>query len=298
MATTPFWPSHSTFSTSSPLDPRQKPQPSSRLETYLPIILICKRRWPLTVSQSWNAAQYAQQGRFVADLAGGVLELLAPCPGERILDIGCGDGALTARIAASGAQVVGVDTSASMIGAAQALGLDARVANAEALPFEAEFDAVFSNAALHWVRNQEAMLAAVHRALKPGGRFVAEMGGHGNIAAIRVALAGVLLQWKLDAYSMENNFFPSDTQYRASLEAAGFTVDEISLIPRPTKLPESGMRGWLETFRRGLLDQLPAERREQTVVETVALLKPVLDTGEGGWIADYVRLRFHARKPA
>ena len=129
--------------------------------------------------------------------------------------------------------------------------------NAEALPFEAEFDAVFSNAALHWVRNQEAMLAGVYRALKPGGRFVAEMGGHGNIAAIRVALAGVLRQWGLDAYTMENNFFPSDTQYRSRLEAAGLTVDQIALIPRPTKLPESGMRGWLETFRRGLLEQLP-----------------------------------------
>ena len=251
----------------------------------------------MTVSQSWNAAQYAQQGRFVADLAGGVLELLAPHPGERILDVGCGDGVLTAKIVACGAQVVGIDASASMIEAAQTLGLDARVANAEALPFEAEFDAVFSNAALHWVRNQEAMLAGVYRALKLGGRFVAEMGGYGNIAAVRVALAGVLRQWGRDAYTMDNNFFPSDTQYRARLESAGFAVDEITLIPRPTKLPESGMRGWLETFRRGLLDQLPPERREQTIEETVAFLKPVLYTEEGGWTADYVRLRFRARKP-
>ncbi len=251
----------------------------------------------MTVSQSWNAAQYAQQGRFVADLAGGVFELLAARPGERILDIGCGDGVLTAKIAASGARVVGIDASTSMIEAARPLGLDARVANAEALSFESEFDAVFSNAALHWVRNQEAMLAGVYRAVKPGGRFVAEMGGHGNIAAIRVALAGVFLQWKFDAYTMENNFFPSDTQYRVSLEAAGFIVDEIALIPRPTKLPESGMRGWLETFRRGLLDQLPAERREQAIEETVSRLKPVLYTEDGGWTADYVRLRFRARKP-
>jgi len=250
----------------------------------------------MTVSQTWNAAQYAQQGRFVADLAGGVLELLAPRPGERILDLGCGDGALTARIAASGAQVVGVDASASMIEAAQALGLDARVANGEGLPFDAEFDAVFSNAALHWIRDQEAMLAGVYRALKPGGRFVAEMGGHGNIAAIRVALAGVLRQWGLDACTLDNNFFPSDAQYRARLESAGFIADEIALIPRPTKLPASGMRGWLETFRRGLLDQLPAERREQAIEQTVALLKPVLYTEEGGWTADYARLRFHARK--
>jgi hypothetical protein len=142
------------------------------------------------------------------------------------------------------------------------------------------------------------MLAGVYRALKPNGRFVAEMGGHGNIAAIRVALAGVLNQWGLDAYTMENNFFPSDTQYRARLESAGFLVDEITLIPRPTKLPESGMRGWLETFRRGLLEQLPSERREQAIEQTVTFLKPVLHTEENGWTADYVRLRFHARKSA
>jgi SAM-dependent methyltransferase len=250
----------------------------------------------MSVSQSWNAAQYAQQGRFVADLAGGVFELLAPKPGERILDLGCGDGALTAKLVASGANVIGVDSSSSMVKAAQTLGLDARVLNAEDLPFESDFDAVFSNAVLHWVRNQEAMLASVHRALKPGGRFVAEMGGHGNIAAIRVALAGVLRQWELDSYAMDNNFFPSDTQYRAKLESAGFIVNEIALIPRPTKLTESGMRGWLETFRRGLLDQLPLDRRESAIEETVALLKPVLYTEEGGWTADYVRLRFHTRK--
>jgi trans-aconitate methyltransferase len=248
------------------------------------------------MTQEWNAHQYSQQGRFVADLAGGVFNLLAPRPKERILDLGCGDGALTAKIAATGAEVVGVDSSPSMVKAAQALGLDAQVVNGEELPFEAEFDAVFSNAALHWVRNQGAMLTGVYRALKPGGRFVAEMGGFGNIAAIRVALAGVLRQWKLDAYTMENNFFPSDSQYRSRLESAGFLVDEIALIQRPTKLPESGMRGWLETFRRGLLEQLPAEHRERAVEETVALLKPVLHTQEGGWTADYVRLRFHARK--
>ena len=250
----------------------------------------------MAVSQSWNAAQYAQQGRFVADLAGGVLDLLAPRPGERILDLGCGDGALTAKIVASGAEVLGVDSSPSMVEAAQALGLTAQVINGEVLPFDGEFDAVFSNAALHWIRNQDAMLAGVYHALKPGGRFVAEMGGHGNIAAIRVGLAGVLRRWGLDAYTMDNNFFPSDTQYRSRLEKAGFIVDEIALISRPTKLPESGMRGWLETFRRGFLDQLPAERREQAIEETVALLTPVLYTKEGGWTADYVRLRFQARK--
>jgi trans-aconitate methyltransferase len=245
--------------------------------------------------QSWNAAQYAQQGRFVADLAGGVFDLLGPRAGESILDLGCGDGVLTARIAASGAEVVAVDSSPSMVEAARALGLDARVVDGESLPFQANFDAVFSNAALHWMCDQAAVLSGVHRALKPGGRFVAEMGGHGNIAAIRVALAAVLGQWGLDAYSMENNFFPTAEDYRARLEAAGFSVEEIGLIPRPTPLPESGIRGWLETFRRGLLAQLPEEKRAQAIEETVELLEPVLYTKEGGWVADYVRLRFRAR---
>jgi trans-aconitate methyltransferase len=252
----------------------------------------------MTTSQTWNAAQYAKQGRFVADLAGGVFDLLAPRTGERILDLGCGDGALTAKIAAAGATVIGVDSSPSMVEATRALGLDARVMNAESLPFDAEFDAVFSNAALHWVRDQPAMLHGVYRALKPGGRFVAEMGGHGNIAAIRVALAAVVRQWDLDAYALENNFFPTPAQYRALLQAAGFSIAEIALIPRPTPLPGSGMRGWLETFRRGLLDQLPSDRREQAIDAAVTLLKPVLYSESEGWLADYVRLRFHARKSA
>jgi SAM-dependent methyltransferase len=247
------------------------------------------------MTQGWDATQYAREGRFVADLAGGVFDLLAPQPGERILDLACGDGALTAKIAASGTEVVAVDNSPSMVAAARALGLDARVVNAESLPFQAEFDAVFSNAALHWMRDQAAVLNGVHRALRPGGRFVAEMGGQGNIAAIRVALAAVIGQWDLDAYSMENNFFPTAKDYRARLEAAGFSVEEIGLIPRPTPLPESGMKGWLETFRSGLLAQLPEERRELAIKETVELLKPVLYSKEGGWVADYVRLRFRAR---
>jgi len=247
------------------------------------------------MSQTWNPTQYAQQGRFVADLAGGVFELLAPQAGERILDLGCGDGALTAKIAATGAKVVGVDSSLSMVEAAQALGLDARVFSGDQLPFDREFDAVFSNAALHWMPDQKAVLTAVHRALKPGARFVAEMGGHGNIAAIRVALAGVLRRWGFDAYSMDNNFFPTPDHYRSRLAAAGFTIDQIALIPRPTPLPpQSGMRGWLETFRRGLLDQLPVERREQIIEETVSLLKFVLCDENGTWTADYVRLRFRA----
>jgi trans-aconitate methyltransferase len=244
--------------------------------------------------QTWNATQYALNGRFVADLAGGVIDLLDSRPGERILDLGCGDGALTAKIGASGAKVKGVDSSASMVEAAQKQGMDAQVMSADALEFDHEFDAVFSNAALHWMRNQDTVLAGVHRALKTGGRFVAEMGGHGNIAAIQVALLAVLSKFGIDAVHAEHNYFPTPASYESRLRHHGLDVHYIELIPRPTPLPESGMRGWLETFRRGLFEQLPESERENAMNETVQLLKPVLCDDLGKWTADYVRLRFLA----
>ena len=247
--------------------------------------------------QVWSTTAYAENAAFVPTLGAGVLEWLAPQSGERILDLGCGDGQLTSRIVATGAEVVGVDASAEMIAGAQSRGLDARLCNAEALPFHSEFDAVFSNAALHWVRHQDAMLAGVHRALRPGGRFVAEMGGHGNIAAIQVALTAVLVRHGLtQTFTAEQtNYFPTPAAYRARLEAQGFEVEAIQLIPRPTPLPPSGMHGWLTTFRSGVLNALPETLRPQILDETVALLEPALCDEQGNWTADYVRLRFHTR---
>lgn len=145
------------------------------------------------MAQIWDPKTYGQNAAFVHGLAGGVLEWLAAQPGEQILDLGCGDGQLTSRIAATGANVAGVDASPEMVAAARERGISVNEASAESLPYaDGKFDAVFSNAALHWVRGQDAMMDEVHRVLKPGGRFVAEMGGHGNIAAIRVALSAVL----------------------------------------------------------------------------------------------------------
>jgi trans-aconitate methyltransferase len=246
------------------------------------------------MAQSWNPTAYADNASFVPALGAGVLEWLAPQPGERILDLGCGDGQLTAKIAASGALVTGVDASAAMLEAARGRGIDARVCNAEALPFDAEFDAVFSNAVLHWVTGQDAMLDGVWRALRSGGRFVAEMGGHGNIAAIQVALTAVLARYGLTDQTPAH-YYPTVAAYRARLQRHGFVVKEIQLIPRPTPLPASGMSGWLTTFRHGVLQGVPEPLRPAVIDETVALLKPVLCDERGNWTADYVRLRFSAQ---
>jgi len=248
------------------------------------------------MQQTWDACLYAGNGRFVALLVDSLVEALQPKAGERILDLGCGDGFLTRRVGDSGATMVGVDSSPQMIAAAKERGVDARYNSGEALPFDQEFDAVFSNAALHWMRDQDAVLQGVYRALKPGGRFVAECGGQGNIAAIRVALLAVLTPRAIPAERIENNRFFSDTEYRARLESHGFLVEEITLTPRPTPLP-SGMADWLRTFRSSVLEQLPASERPVAIEHIVSLLKPVLCDREGNWTADYVRLRFKARRP-
>lgn len=246
--------------------------------------------------QTWDPQAYGLNGAFVHGLAGGVLAWLGANAGERVLDLGCGDGQLTSRIAEAGASVVGVDASPEMAAAAHARGLAAEVAMAERLPHESGvFDAVFSNAALHWVRDQDAMLREVRRVLRPGGRFVAEMGGHGNIAAIRVALMAVLERHGFAGREEDVNYYPTVAAYKRRLERHGFAVERMELIPRPTLLAESGMDGWLRTFRRGVLEGLPEAVRADVVRETVALLAPALCDEDGNWVADYVRLRFVAR---
>jgi trans-aconitate methyltransferase len=247
------------------------------------------------MTQTWDPLAYAQDGAFVHGLAGGVFEWLAAKADEHILDLGCGDGQLTQRIAATGARVKGVDASAEMVAAACSRGIDAVEAPAELLPYpDACFDAVFSNAALHWVRDQDAMMAQVHRVLKPGGRFVAEMGGHGNIAAMQVAFMAVLARHGHAGREDGVNYYPTPRAYTSRLERHGFHVQQIALIPRPTPLAASGMQGWLRTFRSGVLQGLPETLRDTVVEETAELLAPVLRDEEGNWTGDYVRLRFVA----
>jgi trans-aconitate methyltransferase len=244
-------------------------------------------------TQTWNAETYARNARFVADLGAPVLDMLHPQAGEDILDLGCGDGALTLKIAASGARVVGVDGSASMVEAACKLGLDARVMNGEALTFSQEFDAVFSNAALHWMKRPDDVLAGVARALRPGGRFVAEFGGHGNVASILVALLAAVRPYEGGKSVQSPWFFPTADEYAAKLEQHGFVVDQIALVPRPTPLP-TGMDGWLETFGQPFFDGIPRQDREAARADAIDLLRPALCDASGNWIADYARLRVRA----
>jgi trans-aconitate methyltransferase len=182
-----------------------------------------------------------------------------------------------------------------MAAAARARGLDARVADGQRLEFDAEFDAVFSNAALHWMPDGAAVIAGVFRALKPGGRFVGEFGGHGNVASIVTALNAVLNARGLDAGKLRR-WYPTATRYAAMLEAGGFVVRSAALIPRPTPLP-TGIAGWLATFADPFLADLPGVDRQAVMDEVAALLAPALRTDTGEWVADYVRLRFEAHKP-
>jgi len=249
-------------------------------------------------SQQWRAANYADHAHFVPALGQPVLDLLNAQPSERVLDLGCGDGVLTEKLVALGAQVVGIDSSPDMIAAARQRGLDARVTDARALVFENEFDAVFSNAVLHWIKDDpDAPIAGVFRALKNGGRFVGELGGHACVGAITVALVASLEHRGVqDAASWIPWYFPTVDDYELRLRRAGFVPRSVKLIPRPTPLP-TGMRGWLNTFANPFCAALPSEERGSFLDEVTALLKPVLCDADGRWTADYIRLRFAAIKP-
>ena len=249
----------------------------------------------MSTAQTWDPATYARNARFVSDLGSPVVELLAPRRGERILDLGCGDGVLTKTLADLGCDVIGVDSSAPQIEAARQLGLDARVIAGEELPFHDEFDAVFSNAVLHWITRPDLLIAAVHRSLKPGGRFVAECGGYGCVHKIRTALVRALDRRGVDGEGRVPWYFPTPEDYATRLEQAGFRVDSIALIPRPTPLP-GDVIGWLETFAQSFLAGLSVDARAEYLQEVRTALEPQLRDSTGTWIADYVRLRFSATK--
>ncbi|HKF06637.1 MAG TPA: methyltransferase domain-containing protein [Candidatus Sulfotelmatobacter sp.] len=248
-------------------------------------------------TQTWNAVDYATNAGFVPALGQVVLDLLQPKPGERILDLGCGDGVLTQKLAATGAHVVGVDSSVDMVAAARQRGLDARVMDAIKLIFDQEFDAVFSNAVLHWIKHDpDAAIASAYRALRRPGRFVGEMGGHGCVAAVNVALiVGLERRGVKNAASICPWYFPTVDDYKERLERAGFIAESVQLIPRPTPLP-TGMFAWLQTFANPFCAALPEDQRRDYLEEATETLRPVLCDEHGRWTADYMRLRFVARK--
>lgn len=249
-------------------------------------------------AQTWSAAGYATHARFVSDLGMPVLELLAPQSGEAILDVGCGDGVLTQKIAALGCQVVGLDSSAEFAAAARRLGLDVVEMSAYDMDFGPRFDAVFSNAALHWMKDADTVIGNVARALRPQGRFVAEMGGHGCVKIIQAALIDELDRRGHDGRAADPWYFPTPEDYGARLSAAGFEVRQIALIPRPTPIPD--MMGWLQTFSLCFTAVLPYDERGDYLACVRERIKTQLCDVDGRWTADYVRLRFaaHLRESA
>lgn len=248
-----------------------------------------------TAVQRWDPERYRRNASFVPAYGRDVLEWLAPRRGERVLDLGCGDGALTAILAET-SETVGVDQSAEQVEAARRRGLDARVAAGARLPFDSEFDAVFSNAALHWMREADAVIDGVWRSLRPGGRFVAEMGGIGNVAAVIGALETVLGERGLDVRQSMPWYFPSPGEYATKLERRGFRVERMALLQRPTPLP-GRLADWLDTFAEPYLTLVPAASRNAVMDAVEDSLRDRLFDSERGWIADYVRLRFAAVKP-
>ena len=241
-------------------------------------------------TSKWDAADYARVGGFVAELGGAALDLLDPQRGERILDVGCGEGTLTKKIVERGATVLGIDNSPEMVAAARANGVDALLLDAADMQFFAEFDAAFSNATLHWVLEKEQAARAIFRALKAGGRFAGEMGGEGNLKKLREALDDELIIRGYAPPVEASNWYASPDAFQAVYERAGFDHIDARLIERPTTI-EHGVAEWVTTFRKGWLDRAEVPEAERAEIGCAVADRV------GSNVADYVRLRFIMRKP-
>lgn len=252
----------------------------------------------MSATNSWNPELYEARHSFVWQLGEGVIDLLDPKLGEKILDLGCGPGQLTQKIAERGADVTGLDASPEMIGQARQNYPNLRfvLEDAARMQFDGEFDAVFSNAALHWMLDALAVAKAVARALHQHGRFVAELGGRGNIAHIEHAIATVAARYHGAAAPKKRTFYPSVGEYAGLLESCGLEMRMAQLFDRPTPLEGSqGMEDWIRQFKWYFYDSLPGRQADTALHDTVELLRASLFR-DGQWYADYRRLRIVAVK--
>ena len=250
---------------------------------------------------AWNAAAYDTRHGYIWKHGAGVVELLDPQPGERILDLGCGTGHLTAQIAAAGAHVVGIDNDPGMIELARQHypALRFEVADGSHFQLGETFDAVFSSAAIHWMRDPAGVVASVYGALRPGVRFVAEFGGKGNVAALTSAIYAALRPYHPAPESLNPWYFPSIGEYAALVESHGFAVTLAMLFDRPTPLEggEAGLASWLGMFAKDFLAAVGPETHAAIIADVEQRLRPTL-LRDGVWVADYRRLRVVARKLA
>ena len=247
----------------------------------------------MSQSTSWDPESYSQNARFVSDLGEPLLQLLDPKPGELILDLGCGDGALTEKIKAAGSVVIGVDSSLAQLQASRKRALNVLSMDGQHLGFKKIFDTVFSNAALHWMKLPALVVEGVANSLKPGGRFVGEFGGKGNVETIRAVLHAGLRKRHIDPWSVDPWYSPSAEEYSKLLNQFFFTIDYIEIIPRPTKLP-GDILAWLEVFAQPFTKAVSEGDHREFLDEIRSALEPCLQKADGSWFADYVRLRFQA----
>jgi trans-aconitate methyltransferase len=251
---------------------------------------------------TWDPKLYNDKHAFVWEKAKGVVELLAPKSGERILDLGCGTGHLTAQIAAARAEVIGIDRSPEMISQArqQFPRLKFEVADARHMQFDRQFDAIFSNAVLHWIVEPELVVQGVARALAPGGRFVAEFGGKRNVSRLLAAIDRAYAEFGIENGLAGNTwYYPSVAEYASLLEKEGLEVREAGLFDRPTRLEDGGkgLEAWIHMFVKFALDRFPADRRQEFLREIEKQARPELFRN-GNWELDYRRLRIAAWKQA
>jgi trans-aconitate methyltransferase len=242
---------------------------------------------------TWNPESYARDAHFVSDLGEPLLQILDPKPGELILDLGCGDGTLGEKIAAR-SKLVGVDSSMPFLKSARSRDLSVVQMDGHQLALKRCFDAVFSNAALHWMKRPEQVLESVANCLKRDGRFVGEFGGKGNVETIRAALHTGLRKRSIDPWQVDPWYYPAPEEYAELLKKSGFYVDCIELIPRPTKLPGDIIQ-WLELFAQPFTKSLTDADTQGFIDDVRDAVEPELRKHDGSWYADYVRLRFKTK---